>query len=131
MTAPGRYLAKARESLASAEADLAAGRFNSVANRAYYAAFQAAVAMLVAEGVQARGSSWEHKFVLAQFSVTLVRRRKLFPGEFRHVMQAMMDLRLKADYQEGWVTRNEANRMVRSASTIVSAASDRLARRVD
>lgn len=44
------FLLKARESLASAEADLKAGRFNSAANRAYYAAFQAAVAMLVEHG---------------------------------------------------------------------------------
>jgi uncharacterized protein (UPF0332 family) len=44
------FLAKAQESLASAEADFAAGRLNRCANRSHYACFQAAVAALVGVG---------------------------------------------------------------------------------
>ena len=56
------YAAKARESLASAEADFAVGRYNSCARGAYYALFQAAIAalLLAGEPLQER---WTHKYV--------------------------------------------------------------------
>jgi uncharacterized protein (UPF0332 family) len=44
------YLAKATESLLTAESEFANGRYNSCANRCYYACFQAAIAALIREG---------------------------------------------------------------------------------
>jgi len=44
------WMAKAREALASARAELAAGRHGFAVNRAYYAAFYAASAVLLARG---------------------------------------------------------------------------------
>jgi uncharacterized protein (UPF0332 family) len=41
------YLAKASESLLTAESELVNGRYNSCANRCYYACFQAAIAALL------------------------------------------------------------------------------------
>ncbi len=64
------YLAKARESLAGAESELANGRYNNCANRCYYACFQAAVAALVQHGIRPPGgqrAAWGHAFVQAQF----------------------------------------------------------------
>ena len=49
------YLAKAEESLRTAESEFANSRYNSCANRCYYACFQAAIAALLAEGIRARG----------------------------------------------------------------------------
>jgi HEPN domain len=46
------YLTKAAESLTSAQIDFAAARYNSCANRAYYACFQGAVAALLAAGIR-------------------------------------------------------------------------------
>ena len=43
------YLAKAEESLRTAESEFANGRYNSCANRCYYACFQAAIAALLRE----------------------------------------------------------------------------------
>jgi len=40
------FLNRAQESLEGAESEFASGRYNSVANRAYYACFQAAIAAL-------------------------------------------------------------------------------------
>jgi len=56
------FLAKAEESLASADDDFAKERFNSCARGAYYAAFQAAVAALIHEAILPR-DKWEHEFV--------------------------------------------------------------------
>ena len=49
------YLAKATESLQTAESEFANGRYNSCANRCYYACFQAAIAALLREGIRPRG----------------------------------------------------------------------------
>ena len=66
MTEVERYLRKARESLASAAADVRAKRHNSAANRSYYAAFQAAVAALIHAGIQRPAATWQHRFVTSQ-----------------------------------------------------------------
>src|SRR5215471_6913893 len=65
------YLAKAAESLQTAESEFANGRYNSCANRCYYACFQAAIAALLAEGIRARGQ-WSHEFVQGQFVGVLI-----------------------------------------------------------
>ena len=60
------YLAKAEESLRTAESEFANSRYNSCANRCYYACFQAAIAALLSEGIRPRGQ-WSHEFVQGQF----------------------------------------------------------------
>ena len=49
------YLAKAKASLAGAQSELEQRRFDNVANRAYYACFQAAVAGLIWAGLRPAG----------------------------------------------------------------------------
>lgn len=97
-----RYLRKAQESLASAKADVRARRYNSAANRAYYACFQAAVAALIHADVRpaaraGRQPDWDHKFVSSQFAGKLIWRRKLYPAEFRSALITLFELRLVAD----------------------------------
>jgi len=114
------YLTKARESLASAEADLQARRFNSAANRAYYSAFQAAVAALIEHGVGPRGASWDHKFVISEFSGKLVRRRKVVSAKFRGVLDSLLTARLFADYRADSIGRGTARRSVSEARRLVN-----------
>ena len=59
------YLAKATESLLTAESEFANGRYNNAANRAYYACFQAALAALMRAGIRTPSPSgqWSHEFV--------------------------------------------------------------------
>lgn len=92
MPEPEDYLAKAEESLASAEDDYAKGHYNSCARSTYYALFQAAVAALLHEGVKPR-RDWRHDFVQAQFAGRLVYRRKLFPSVYRDVLQVALQVR--------------------------------------
>lgn len=49
------YLSKAIESLEIAEIAFANGRYNSCANRSYYACFQAAIAALLDVGIRTSG----------------------------------------------------------------------------
>ncbi len=115
-----RYLGKARESLASAEADVAAGRNNSAANRAYYAAFQAAVAALIRNGVTTSGA-WEHRFVQSEFSGKLVWRKKAFSQNYAGVLPRLFRRRLTADYKLEDVPKRKASDSCQSAADFIAA----------
>jgi uncharacterized protein (UPF0332 family) len=73
------YLAKATESLQTAGSDFVNGRYNSCANRYYYACFQAAIAALLREGIRLRGQR-NHEFVQAQLVGVLINQRKRYAG---------------------------------------------------
>jgi uncharacterized protein (UPF0332 family) len=119
VTEPDRYLTKARESLASAEADVAAGRYNSAANRAYYAAFQAAVASLIRESIRPESGNWQHRFVLRRFSSTLIRHRKRLPADLSAVFDDLFRTRIQGDYEPNDVSRRQAARVVKGATRFV------------
>src|SRR5499433_673528 len=97
------YLAKADESLRTAESEFANGRYNSCANRCYYACFQAAIAALLAEGIRARGQ-WSHEFVQGQFVGVLINQRHLYEAGLRRLLADNQSLRDKADYRAELVT---------------------------
>ena len=120
MTDAKSSLIKAEESLAGAESEFAQGRYNTCANRCYYACFQAAVAALQRAGIAPRGASgqWSHSFVPARFDGLLINRRKLYPAELRNVLERTYALRQKADYQEDTVTQTEAERLLRRVRTL-------------
>lgn len=115
------FLAKAEESLASAEADGAGGRFNSAANRAYDACFQAAVAALIGVGVgpSRRDQQWRHDAVKAQFAEQCVNRRKLYPSELTETLERLARLREIADYRSQSVPVAHIGRAVRQARVFV------------
>src|SRR3712207_2636739 len=94
------FLAKAEQSLAGAERELADGRFDNCANRCYYACYQAAVAALRQAGVRPPSQSgrWGHDFVQASFAGQLVNRRKLYSSDLRSVLARQLSLRQVADY---------------------------------
>ena len=123
------YLRKARENLASAEADLSAGRLNSAASRAYYAAFQAAVAALIEQGISPRGESWDHKFVINEFSGKLIRRRKVVSGRLTRTLDVLLQRRLRADYRPAALGRREASDSSRKATEFVQQLEIRLKER--
>ncbi len=72
------FLDKAKENLKMAQVSFEHECYNACANRAYYAAFQAAIAALSDKGVSK--GKYEHKWVQAEFSEKLIKRQKLYPG---------------------------------------------------
>ncbi len=123
MTEAERYLAKAREILASARSDARARRYNSAANRAYYAAFQAAVAALIHAGIRPGHDDWRHRFVMSEFSGRLVRRRKLLPMALRSTLGELFDRRATADYSAENVSARDARDGVKRSGRLVEAVS--------
>jgi uncharacterized protein (UPF0332 family) len=118
------YLAKAAESLLTAESEFVNRRYNSCANRCYYACFQAAVAALIQEGIRPR-EKWGHAFVQGQFVGQLIDRRKRFSGDLRSVLADNQNVRDQADYQEKSVTQTQARRALGRARTFVNAVRQR------
>lgn len=107
------YLEKARASLAGAQSELEQRRFDTVANRAYYACFQAAVAALIRDSVRPSGATWDLAFVQSRFVGDLINRRKRYSPDLRDTLSSTMQQRHKADYQYDHVTADQAVRAVR------------------
>jgi uncharacterized protein (UPF0332 family) len=122
------FFAKAAENFAAAETELAAGRLNACANRAYYACFQAAVAALLAESIRPSGSTrqWSHEFVQAQFAGVLIARRKRYPAELRATLLRNQQVRNQADYEPEPVSEAQVQRALQRARLLVRAVEDRL-----
>jgi uncharacterized protein (UPF0332 family) len=109
------FLAKAGESLESAEADFTANRYNSCANRCYYACFQAAIAALLRAGIKspAKANQWSHTFVHGAFVGQLINRQKRYDTTIRDSLALLLDLRQTADYRSQAVPQQKASRALR------------------
>jgi uncharacterized protein (UPF0332 family) len=112
---------KAIESVSGAESELSYGRFNNATNRAYYAAFQAAVSALLDEGVRSRDGRWAHTFVQAEFVGKLINRRRRYPPELRATLSELLRLRHRADYSGTTRKRADATKAVRLSREFVDA----------
>lgn len=123
------YLGKAEEALAGAEREFAADAANNAANRAYYAAFLAAVAALWREGIRPRGrrgKSLSHRQVRSEWSGRLIYRRKRYPASLHRALEDLWDWRVRADYEHESVSRRQAERAVTLSRRLVTAVQDRL-----
>jgi uncharacterized protein (UPF0332 family) len=121
------FLEKSRESLAAAESEFANDRYNTCANRCYYACFQAAVSALARHGITPPGgqrAEWGHAFVQAQFVTQLIDRRKLYTGALRDTLNRTITLRRAADYTIDAVSRVQAERALRRAREFVRAVQE-------
>ena len=118
------YLGKAAESLLTAESEFVNGRYNSCANRCYYACFQAAVAALIQEGIRPRGD-WGHDFVQGQFVGQLINRRKRYSSSLRAILPENQNVRDQADYSPNRVSRTQASRALSRTRIFVAAIQQR------
>ena len=91
------FLDKAKENLKMAQLSFEHECYNACANRAYYAAFQAAVAALSDKGISK--GKFEHRWVQAEFSGRLIRRQKVYPSDMKSWLMKMHLVRNTADYE--------------------------------
>jgi uncharacterized protein (UPF0332 family) len=97
-------IAKAEESLKAAELCYAQGLYNSSANRAYYAMFQAAQVALETAGFLR--PEWSHAGLHATFANELTRRRKHFSPVLARDLSIVQELRHTADYRNHDLSAN-------------------------
>jgi len=125
--APDVFTRKALASLAGAESEFAAGRYDNAANRAYYACFQAAVAALRRAGIgpsRERAGQWSHAAIQAQFAGRLINRRKVYPSDLRDVLSNLFAQRQAADYGDRALNDTETARSPRQARRFVTIVLD-------
>lgn len=117
------FLAKALESLETAESEYVNRRYNSCANRCYCACFQAAIAALVRAGIGPRhsGGRWGHDYVQAAFAGHLVNRRKIYPPMLSDTLTSNRAMRETADYKPETVTQKQAERALRRSREFLQA----------
>lgn len=112
-----KFIDKARANLSAAQLCFENDLMDAAANRAYYAAFQAAVAALAREGI--KKDPLDHKWVQAQFSQKLIKRKKIFPRRFRSYLLESQSIRNTADYEADHVTRSDTKGQIQRAREII------------
>ena len=118
------FIDKAIAALEGAESELRAGRYENVANRCYYACFQAAIAALESANIRplgGAGADWSHQAVQARFDGILINRRKRYPSRLRGALSESSATRQAADYTRQRITEREAKRTLRRSQEFVDA----------
>ncbi|NUO79898.1 HEPN domain-containing protein [candidate division KSB1 bacterium] len=118
------FLGKAKANLAVAQYSLANGFFDVSASRAYYAAFQAAIAALAHHGI--KNTKNAHKWVQATFNTELIKRRKIFSSKLRSYLLDMLSVRNDADYSQDALSKKEASQQLIKAEEMVAAITQEL-----
>lgn len=116
------WLNRARQSLAGAKGEFEQGRYDNAASRCYYAAFQAAVAVLIGAGTSPdRRGRWSHQVVWHRFEQYLEQNNA--NEILRGLLPALFGVRITADYANyGGVTRSDARISIQRTSQLVEMA---------
>jgi uncharacterized protein (UPF0332 family) len=112
------FASKAKENLAAAQLLFDHGLYNASANRAYYAAFQAALVALARAKVldQSRVS---HETAQSKFAAELIHRRKIYPSHLKSYLMDLQRVRDSADYQLVAVSKKVALMQLKPAKEFV------------
>jgi len=110
-------MAKAEQAAASARVLLDTGDGDGASNRAYYAMFDAARAVLLDSGFDVGKT---HRGVLNAFSDRLVKNGSV-PQEMGRLLKRAETFRYVADYEGNPVELNDAKEMVEQAEAFVAS----------
>ena len=114
------YLAKAQSNLQAAERDRSHRAFDPCVSRAYFAAFQAAIAAhLALADYRRRGHYWDHGEIAAEFTRRLIRQRKIFGSETAGILDDLKTRRHQADYSTTSMSEKIAERALDRARKLV------------
>lgn len=115
------YLSKAEANLLAAERDFEHGGCDPCASRAYFAAFHAALAVLLAlADFQRQRDYWNHGHIAAEFARRLIHRRKVFPGVLAKVLDDLKFRRHQADYESSQTSHRSARQSLDKARQFVA-----------
>jgi len=112
------FFYKAKNNLNAARLCFDNGCYDACANRAYYAALQAAVAALADKGI--KRDRVEHKWVHADFAGKLIRSRKIYPAKLKSFLPDMIAVREQADYKAESVSKQEAAHQLRKSEEFLT-----------
>ncbi len=92
------FLNKARENLAAAELCLEHGYHNASVNRAYYAMFQIALALLMKKGFSFPEGRIGHDWLQSTFARGVTKQQKVLPRRYAGFLPEAQEIRNRADY---------------------------------
>jgi len=110
------FKAKALENIKVAEIAFENNCFNASANRAYYAAFHAAIALLYSIGLEPK---IDHRTIQSLFAEQFVNRRKVFSSKHKGVLENLQEKRNDADYKFG-VSKKVAKNHLATAKEFIN-----------
>jgi uncharacterized protein (UPF0332 family) len=114
------YLSKAEANLPAAERDFEQGGYDPCVSRAYFSAFHAALAVLLAlADFQRQGEFWKHGHVAAEFTRRLIRRRKVFSRSLAGTLGDLRSRRHQADYESPQTNHRSARQSLDKARQFV------------
>lgn len=108
---------KAKRGIADAEMLFNTKRYEAAANRAYYACFYAAIAVLKTFGIE--HPKHPHDWVQAQFSSEIIHRRRIFPKSFAAMLPNIQTVRHFADYREDPIPNSVVAKQLREAQSFL------------
>jgi uncharacterized protein (UPF0332 family) len=111
------FFNKAAYNLKAAQMCFDSGFYDACANRAYYAALQAAVVALEHNGI-ARDKI-DHRWVQSEFSSKLIGSRKIYPTRLKSYLPEMQAVRNLADYKPEGINRKKASEQMSRASEML------------
>jgi len=111
------FLSKAEENLKSAQLNFDNEFYNACSNRAYYAAFQAAIAALSVHGIISDKN--EHSWVQSEFNLQLIKKRKIYPDRLKTYLLKMQEIRNIADYSDENISKKIARRQLSQATEMI------------
>jgi len=118
------YLSKAETNLEAAERDFEHSGYDPCVSRAYFAAFHAALAALLAlTDFQQRGRYWDHSHIASEFVRRLIRRRRVFPAALSNTLDDLISQRHQADYTDSHMSRTRAGQSLGTARGFVGRIS--------
>jgi uncharacterized protein (UPF0332 family) len=109
---------KARQNLTVAEWCYQQGHYDACCNRAYYAMFHAAIAVLAKEGIIPTQEHIDHGWVQSQFVGYFCNRHKIFP-QFRSYLSDALIRRNNADYRPESVNQRKTQQQLAWAKAFV------------
>lgn len=113
-----KYINKAKSNLAAAELCFDNGLYDATANRAYYAALQAAIAALASIGV--KRAKADHRQIQADFCEKLIKRQKVYPARVKSYLMVMQGARNQADYTALCTGKKLARQQIERAGEMIT-----------
>ena len=112
---------KADENLKAAQLCFENGFYNACANRAYYAMYHAAIAILMVKGFPPTQKQIDHGWIQSTFARELINRRKIFEGKLKTYLPDCQNVRNDADYAGILISNKTAKRQVNKTSEFINA----------
>ncbi|MCU0426312.1 MAG: HEPN domain-containing protein [Candidatus Kapabacteria bacterium] len=111
------FFLKAENNLRAAKVLYELDLFDASVNRAYYAAFHAALAVIEIKGLQPHT---DHAKVQATFNSEVIRRSKHITISYKHYLLTMQDARNLADYKPFAIAKQRATKQIKMAQEFLN-----------